>query len=54
MTDADRIKEWVHCFDLQQSGDARLRLLEHLKFMRDSGDKIAREALRQCVELWMR
>lgn len=53
MTESEQIAEWLHCFKILQTDEARLQLCVHLKQEKDKGNKAAREALRRIVEGWL-
>ena len=51
MTDADRVREWLHNFSLLQTDEAKCQLFIYLK---KQGDKVSREVLKVVIEKWLK
>lgn len=54
MNDSERVQEWLHSYTLLQTDEAKVALLIQLKRERDSGSKVANEALVKIVEKWLK
>lgn len=52
MTDGGTLEEWLRCYSMQITDEAKIALFAHLKKESRKGDKIAHEALIKCLRLF--
>ncbi len=52
MTNAQKVDEWIHCWNMQAGDHGKVELMVHLKRMAEKGDKIAHEALGKIIKKW--
>lgn len=51
MTEADRVKEALHYFNLLQTDESKCQLFIYLKKQKD---KVSREVLEKVIEKWLK